>query len=60
MDVKQGACDELFVVSIEKVTELLLSLPSLLLLPAALENFELATEITPLVLLSAVGEKVAV
>ena len=43
-----------------KVTELLASEPSILLLPAASENFELATEITPLVVLSAVGVKVAV
>ena len=48
------------VVSTVKVTELLASEPSILLLPAASENFELATEITPLVVLSAVGVKVAV
>ena len=34
--------------------------PSALLLSAESENFELATEITPLVLLSAFGVKVAV
>ena len=45
--------------STERVTELLLSLPSLLLLPAESENFELATEITPLVVLSSVGVNVA-
>ena len=47
-------------VSTVKVTELLASEPSLLVLPAASENFELATEITPLVVLSAVGVNVAV
>ena len=59
-EAKQGAPDDLFVVSIERVTELLASLPSLLLLPAESENFELAMEITPSVVLSAVGVKVAV
>ena len=48
------------VVSTVKVTELLASAPSRLLLPAESENFELATEITPLVVLSVVGVKVAV
>ena len=48
------------VVSIVKVTELLASDPSRLLLPAASENFELATEITPSVVLLSVGVKVAV
>ena len=48
------------VVSTVKVTELLASEPSLLVLPAASENFELATEITPFVVLSAVGVKVVV
>ena len=43
----------------ERVTELLLSLPSSLLLPAESENVELATEMTPSVLLSSVGVKVA-
>ena len=43
-----------------KVTELLASEPSRLLLPAASENFELATEITPSVVLLSVGVKVAV
>ena len=47
------------VVSTLKVTELLLSLPSALLLPAESENFELATEMTPLVVLLSVGVKVA-
>ena len=47
-------------VSTVKVTELLESEPSLLVLPAASENFELATEITPSVVLSAVGVKVVV
>ena len=47
-------------VSTVKVTELLASAPSLLVLPEELENFELATEITPLVVLSVVGVKVAV
>ena len=46
-------------VSTERVTELLLSEPSLLVLPAESENLELATEITPLLVLSAVGVKVA-
>ena len=48
------------VVSTVKVTELLASEPSRLLLPAASENFELATEITPSVVLLSVGVKVAV
>ena len=39
---------------------LLVSEPSALLLPAESENFELATEITPSVVLSVVGVKVAV
>ena len=43
-----------------KVTELLASAPSRLLLPAESENLEEATEITPSVVLSAVGVKVAV
>ncbi len=42
------------------VTELLASEPSRLLLPEASENFELATEITPSVVLLSVGVKVAV
>ena len=46
-------------VSTERVTELLLSLPSALLLPAESENFELATEMTPSVVLSSVGVNVA-
>ena len=46
-------------VSTERVTELLLSLPSALLLPAESENVELATEMTPSVVLSAVGVNVA-
>ena len=41
------------------VSELLASEPSRLLLPAASENLELATEMTPSVVLSAVGVKVA-
>ena len=48
------------VVSTVKVTELLASEPSRLLLPAASENFELATEITPSVVLLSVGVRVAV
>ena len=48
------------VVSTVKVTELLASEPSRLLLPAASENFELATEITPSVVLLSVGVKMAV
>ena len=47
-------------VSTVKVTELLASEPSLLLLPDELENLEEATEMTPSVVLSAVGVKVAV
>ena len=47
-------------VSTVRVTVLLLSEPSLLTIPAALENFVDATEITPFVVLSAVGVKVAV
>ena len=46
--------------STEKVTELLASVPSLLVLPAESENFELATEITPSEVLLSVGVKVAV
>ena len=42
-------------VSTVKVTELLASAPSRLLLPAASENFELETEITPSVVLLSVG-----
>ena len=47
-------------VSTVKMTVLLASEPSELVLPAESENFELATEITPLVVLLAVGVKVAV
>ena len=47
------------VVSTVKVTELLESEPSRLLLPAASENLELATEMTPSVVLSGLGVKVA-
>ena len=47
-------------VSTEKMTVLLASAPSLLVFPAASENFELATEITPSVVLSAVGVNMAV
>ena len=46
-------------VSMLRVSELLESEPSRLLLPAASENFELATEITPSVVLLFVGVKVA-
>ena len=46
-------------VSTESVSELLESDPSRLLLPAESENFELATEITPSVVLSVLGVKVA-
>ena len=46
-------------VSTVRVTVLLLSEPSLLVLPAESENLEEATEITPLAVLSAVGVKVA-
>ena len=48
------------VVSTVKVTELLASPPSLLVLPAESENLDEATEITPSVVLSVVGVKVAV
>ena len=47
-------------VSIESVTVLFESEPSLLKLPAASENLVDATEITPLAVLSAVGVKIAV
>ena len=47
-------------VSTERVTELLRSLPSALVLPAESENLEEATEITPSVVLLSVGVKVAV
>ena len=46
-------------VSTERVTELLASEPSLLRLPAELENLDEATEMTPLAVLSAVGVNVA-
>ena len=46
-------------VSTERLTELLLSEPSLLVLPAESENLPVATEMTPLVVLSAVGVNVA-
>ena len=46
--------------STEKVTELFESEPSLLVLPAESENFELATEITPSEVLLSVGVKMAV
>ena len=57
--VGEGEADGV-VVSTVKVTELLASEPSRLLLPAASENFELATEITPSLVLLSVGVKVAV
>ena len=47
-------------VSTLKVTELLASVPSLLVLPAESENFVLATEITPSEVLLSVGVKMAV
>ena len=47
-------------VSTLRVTVLFESAPSLLVLPAESENFELATETTPFVVLSAVGVNVAV
>ena len=47
-------------VSTERVTVLLLSEPSVLVLPAESENLEEATEIRPLAVLSAVGVNVAV
>ena len=47
------------VVSTERVMVLLRSEPLLLVLPAALENLLDATEITPFVVLSAVGVNVA-
>ena len=47
-------------VSTVSVSELLESKPSWLVLPAELENVELAMEITPLLVLSSVGVKVAV
>ena len=46
-------------VSTVRLTELLASEPSALVLPAASENLELATEIAPSVVLSAAGVKVA-
>ena len=48
------------VVSTVKVMELLASEPSLLVLPEEPENLDEATEMTPSVVLSAVGVKVAV
>ena len=47
-------------VSMVSVRELLASEPSWLVLPAASENLELATEITPSVVLPVLGVKVAV
>ena len=47
-------------VSMVRVSELLASEPSVLELPAESENVELATEITPSVVLLLVGVKVAV
>ena len=47
-------------VSTDKVKVLLLSDPSAFVFPAELENFDEATPITPLVVLSAVGVNVAV
>ena len=47
-------------VSTVRVTVLLASPPSLLVLPASSEKVAEATEITPLAVLSAVGVKVAV
>ena len=47
-------------VSIDKVKLLLSSDPSAFVFPAELENFDEATLITPLVVLSAVGVNVAV
>ena len=47
-------------VSTDKVKVLLLSLPSVFSFPAESENFDEATLITPLVVLSAVGVNVAV
>ena len=46
-------------VSTEKMRELLLSEPSALVLPAESENLELATEMTPLLVLLLEGVKVA-
>ena len=46
-------------VSTESVSELLESEPSVLELPAASENLELATEMTPSAVLFSVGVKVA-
>ena len=54
-----GEGDEV-VLSMLTVRELYALEPSLLVLPAASENFELATEITPSVVLFVVGVKVAV
>ena len=56
--VGEGAGDETLV-STERVTELLLSEPSALVLPKASENLELATEMTPSVVLLVEGVKVA-
>ena len=53
-----GAGDEILV-STERVTELLASEPSALVLPKASENLELATEMTPSVVLLVEGVKVA-
>ena len=55
-----GDGDGEVVVSTVKVTELLASAPSLLVLPEESENLDEATEITPSVVLSVVGVKVAV
>ena len=54
----EGAGDETLV-STERVTELLASEPSALVLPARSMNWELATEMTPSVVLLVEGVKVA-
>ena len=55
-----GEGDGVVVVSTVKMTVLLALVPSLLVLPAESENLELATEITPSLVLSSAGVKVAV
>ena len=55
-----GGVVSVVVVSIESVSELLLWLPSSLVLPAASEKTPEATEITPSVVLLVLGVKVAV
>ena len=59
VDVVEESELSVVVVSTVRLMELLASEPSALVLPAVSENLELAMEIAPSVVLSAVGVKVA-